>query len=171
MDEVITKATTEDIPHLVPLINSAYRGDAARKGWTHEADLVAGDLRIDNVSLQTLMNDPDSVILKYVSGNEIQGCVYLQTQDKHLYLGMLTVQPEIQARGIGKKLLVASEQYARGKNLSKIEMRVITLRPELIDWYERHGYKSTDKRQPFHTDTRFGIPTTDFEFMIMEKML
>jgi ribosomal protein S18 acetylase RimI-like enzyme len=166
----VSVATGTDIPELVILINSAYRGESSKKGWTTEADLLDGQ-RTDIESLGMLLNKPGSVLLKYVNAeNKISACVNLQQQGRKLYLGMLTVSPTLQGSGIGKKLLAASEQYARENNFEAIRMTVISLRLELIAWYERHGYNRTSETQPFPTgDPKFGIPKQFLEFVVLEK--
>ena len=125
---MISTANTEDVPALVTLINSAYRGEASRKGWTTEADLLAGELRTDIPTLTELMNKPGAAILKYSpeEGN-ITGCVYLQKQERGLYLGMLTVSPELQGAGIGKQLLVAALIHAKKNDCPGIFMNVISV--------------------------------------------
>ena len=168
----VSIASPQDINALVALINGAYRGEASKKGWTTEADLVQGELRTDIASLTDILKNKDAIMLKYVSENgDIAGCVYLHKQERRLYLGMLTVSPLLQGSGIGKKLLKAAEQYAKENNCSSIFMNVIYIRHELIAWYERHGYRQTDERKPFPTDQRFGIPTQVLEFLIMEKVV
>ena len=168
----ITTAQIEDIPQLVELINSAYRGDASKKGWTTEADLLMGELRTDNATLTTLFNNPTATILKYVSAdNIIAGCVYLDQQERGLYLGMLTVSPLLQAAGIGRQLMSAAENLAKAKNCPCIFMNVISVRYELIAWYERNGYQKTGETKPMSADTRFGIPTQPLEFAIMQKTM
>ncbi len=168
---LISIATPEDVPSLITLLNSAYRGQAAKKGWTHEADLIEGEERMDAATLLQMMQDPNAVIVKYVSGKEIIGCVYLQKQGEALYLGMLSVSPGLQAQGIGKQLLAYAEGIAKEKQCSKIEMRVISKRHELIQWYERHGYQDSGKRIPFDAKPKFGVPREPVEFMIMVKPL
>ena len=167
----ITTATIEDIPQLVSLINSAYRGEASKQGWTTEADLLEGDLRTDIPTLTSLMNEPGSMVLKYFTGEGILGSVYLRKQERGLYLGMLTVSPQKQAAGIGKELMEAAEAVAKEKNCSCIYMNVISIRSELIAWYERQGYYKTGETKPLPADTRFGKPTRALEFAIMEKTL
>ena len=168
----ISIASKEDIQVLVALINSAYRGDASKKGWTTEANLLKGDLRTDISTLTGLIENPQSVILKYTTAeNVIAGSVYLEIQEKGLYLGMLTVSPQLQAAGIGRQLLVAAEEYAKEKECPCIFMSVISVRHELIAWYERHGYKNSGETKPFPDDDRFGIPTQFLEFIIMEKTM
>jgi ribosomal protein S18 acetylase RimI-like enzyme len=168
----IIAATIQDIPALVPLINSAYRGDASKKGWTTEANLLEGEQRTDVDFLTNLLSNSAANMLKYKDAdNSIIGCVYLEKMERGLYLGMLTVSPLQQAGGIGKKLLAAAEVYGKEKGCPCIFMKVISLRHELIAWYERHGYHKTGETKPLPGDNRFGIPTQPLEFLIMEKIL
>lgn len=168
----VTIATIEDIPSLVPLLNSAYRGDASKKGWTTEADMIEGSLRTDETTLSELMQQPGAVILKYTDPeNKIAGCVFLRKEDKKIYLGMLSVSPLIQAKGIGKQLMAAAEAYAAEQACTSIYMRVISIRYELIAWYERKGYYNTGITQPFPNEPKFGIPKQPIEFILMQKDL
>ncbi|PWV51500.1 ribosomal protein S18 acetylase RimI-like enzyme [Chitinophaga sp. S165] len=161
----------EDIPAIDFLVNSAYRGDSARIGWTHEADLLNGS-RVDADIIAQLVADPNITLLKYTEDGQIIGCVCLEKREDHVYLGMLTVNPSLQAKGIGKALLEAAESYAPVLGCNTIEMTVITVREELIAWYIRRGYRNTGKIKDFPTgDTRFGIPVTRLEFVVLEKQL
>ncbi|MBX2947425.1 MAG: GNAT family N-acetyltransferase [Cyclobacteriaceae bacterium] len=167
----ILPALPEDAPELSELVNSAYRGDTGRQGWTTEADLIDGS-RTDAELLKAVIEMPGSVILKYVEDGKIKGCVELRKEEDKLYLGMLTVNPTIQGKGIGKALLKASEAEAARQECNAIFMNVLTVRKELIDWYIRHGYHDSGKRKPFSfTDPRFGFPKQPLEFMIMEKQI
>jgi predicted N-acetyltransferase YhbS len=167
----ITPATKEDIPELNRLVNSAYRGEGSKQGWTTEADLLDG-IRTDPEALDDMMGQPGAVVLKCVdSEGRLFGCVFLRKTEQKLYLGMLTVSPERQAAGIGKKLLKASEAYARGQGCDRIVMSVISVRQELIDWYSRNGYSPTGETAPFPNDPRFGIPKQPLEFIMMEKLV
>lgn len=171
MNGKISTATIDDIPQLLQLINSAYRGDEAKKGWTHEAELIDGTIRTDETSLKELIEKPNAVILKYETDQTIAGCVYLEKKASKLYLGMLSVSPQIQAQGIGKKLLKAADDYAKQNDCAVIEMTVISVRKELIAWYERNGYKDTGKREPFPDDGKFGNPRQQLEFVYLETQL
>ena len=167
----ISTATEDDVQYLDVLINSAYRGEYSKKGWTTEADLLGG-LRIDANSLKELVQKPNAVFLKCCYDNgEILGCVYLEKQDTKMYLGFLTVSPILQASGIGKQLLAAAEKYTTENNCISVYMTVISLRKELVAWYERHGYNPTGETKPFPTDEKFGIQKQPLELMVMEKML
>ena len=168
----VSIAVKDDIQELVPLINSAYRGEASKKGWTTEADLLEGELRTDISTLTHLLNNPNAAMLKYTNPDgSISGCVFLEKKDRGLYLGMLTVSPLQQANGIGKQLLLASELYAKENNYPCIFMNVIPQRVELTAWYERHGYHKTGETNPFPDNDRFGTPTQPLEFIIMEKKI
>ena len=165
----ISIATTNDIPKLVSVINSAYRGQGSQKGWTSETDLFDG-LRINIKTLTELMDNKNAVILKYVNDNVVLGCVYLQKQHSQIYLGLLSVSPDIQASGIGKQLLTAAEEYARENNYLKIVMTVITVRTELVDWYKRRGYKPTGEVKPFPVDS-IDTPNQKLELFVLEKIV
>lgn len=165
----ISKATPQDIPQLVTLINSAYRGEESKRGWTTEAELLEGK-RINAEGLERIINTPDATILKCTNDGNIIGCVYLKRNDDKMYLGMLTVSPTLQSGGIGKKILKASEEYAAEQNCNAIEMTVISVRHELIAWYQRHGYHDTGKRSPFPDDP-LSTKKQPLEFIVMEKSL
>ncbi len=168
----ILPATLSDIPALLTLVNSAFRGDSARQGWTHEADLLHGDLRTDESSLHDLLQQAGGIVLKYCSAaGHMEGCVYLQVKTNELYLGMLTVMPALQGAGIGKMLLAAAEKHAQESGCAKIRMRVLSTRLELIAWYERHGYHFTGETEPYAFDHKFGVPTQPLEFVILEKTM
>ncbi|HEU4470009.1 MAG TPA: GNAT family N-acetyltransferase [Flavisolibacter sp.] len=167
----IAIAGPSDIAGLERLVNNAYRGEEAKKGWTHEADLIEGTKRIDAAALGQLMQNEHAVILKYTLDNVIVGCVYLEKKEEMLYLGMLSVSPSIQAQGIGRKLLKAAEAYAKELSCRSIEMTVISARHELIAWYERNGYEKTQRSLPFHTEEKFGKPRVPVAFIIMKKNL
>lgn len=166
----VLKATLADIPELLQLVNSAFRGPASKQGWTTEADLLEGDLRIDAAGIEAMLQDPTATILKYTNSLAvIEGCVYLQQRHKQLYLGLLTVNPLLQGAGIGKILLVAAEAHAITCQCSSIVMRVISVRKELIAWYLRHGYRLTGTKEAFAVNEKFGRPTQPLEFEILEK--
>jgi len=164
-------ASGSHVAPLVQLVNSAYRGDSSKQGWTTEADLLDG-IRTDEEALTSMIQQPHSVILLCTNGqNELAGCVNLQKHEEKMYLGMFTVSPVMQAKGIGKALLKAGENYAKDKGCSIVRMTVITVRHELIQWYERRGYHDIGERKPFPDDPRFGIPKQPLEFLVMEKRI
>ncbi len=168
----LRKAETADIPRLAEMINRCYRGEASKKGWTTEADLIAGDLRTDEADLTKLMaNDAACIVTCSHAEAGIVGCVYLEKKGERLYLGMLSVDLDWQASGIGKRLLMATEAHAISLGCKAIFMQVISARTSLIDWYSRYGYQPTGERMPFDVDTKFGVPKVPLEFWIYEKKM
>ena len=168
----IAIATITDIPAINRLLNSAYRGETSKQGWTTEADLIAGETRTDEADLKQVMEQEDSVFLKYTNEqHQITGCVNLQQYEDKLYLGMLSVEPQLQGGGIGKQLMQAAEEYAKALHCTAIYMSVISVRTELVQWYERHGYKDTGERHPFVGDELIGRQLQPLEFMMMEKKI
>lgn len=166
----ISPATVADIPALNELVNSAYRGETSRRGWTTEADLLDG-IRTDEDSLRALLDNPTATLLTYKVADELLGCVYLDVQGDELYLGMLTVSPDAQANGIGKQLLAAADQLALDHRCRVIAITVIPQRHELVAFYERRGYHATGETEAFPDDPRFGIPKEPLSFIVMEKVV
>ena len=167
----IRQATISDIPAIEKLVNSAFRGESSRQGWTTEADLLDG-IRIDKPALKEMIETPEAVIYNYYDEDQtLMGCVFLHKQDTKLYLGMLTVSPFHQNEGIGKQLMLAAESYALSNNCTSITMNVLNDRVELTDWYIRQGFYLTGERKKFPADSRFGIPKKELFFHIMEKKL
>jgi ribosomal protein S18 acetylase RimI-like enzyme len=168
---MITKATLQDISELEMLVNSAYRGESSKKGWTTEANLLEG-IRIDTNELSEIIEDSKSSIFKYQENNQILGCVLLVEKTNKLYLGMLCVNPELQNSGIGKKILQFANDYAIDKGLPRIIMTVISERIELISWYNRHGYFDSGEREPFPDNHEQDIISGDsLEFIVLEKIV
>ncbi|MEQ1799911.1 MAG: GNAT family N-acetyltransferase [Lacibacter sp.] len=168
----ISKATVADAAELVDLLNSAYRGESSKQGWTTEAHLIAGDVRTNEQTVRDVINEPGSVILKCTDEqNHIVGTVNLQKHHHKLYLGMFSVSPASQGGGIGKKLLIAAEAHAREVDCSMIYMKVISVRTELIDWYKRNGYVDTGEIEPFIEDGLTGKHLQKLEFAVLEKTI
>jgi ribosomal protein S18 acetylase RimI-like enzyme len=167
----ITPSTLNDVSELNILINKAYRGESSKKGWTTEANLLDG-LRIDEATLVEYINDADTAILKYTNNNGgIEGCVYLNRGTDKLYIGMLSVNPELQNTGIGRQLLEAATEHAKQLNCDTLWMTVISTRSELIAYYERKGFELTGEKKPFPTDTKFGIQKQPLELIVLQKLI
>lgn len=165
------KAEIKDSELISTFVNSAYRGEPSKKGWTTEADLLGGQ-RTDAEKIQEMITDPDSHIELSEKDGQMLGCVYLKKENTVLYFGMLTVDPTLQNQGIGKILLNRIEELADNWGIKSIRMTVISVRKELIEYYERRGYKRTGKTEPFpENDPRFGLPKTKLEFHEFAKTL
>jgi ribosomal protein S18 acetylase RimI-like enzyme len=166
----IRAATIEDVPKLVRLVNSAYRGADGQVGWTNEAHLIGGP-RTGVSDVEELVEEPGGVILTSWIDGGLVGCVYLKTAKEKVYLGMLSVWPAMQGAGVGKTLMAAAAEYARGQGCEAIRITVISVRDELIAWYERHGFVRTGEVEPFHAGDRFGTQKQQLELAVLEKAL
>ncbi|MFL6621756.1 MAG: GNAT family N-acetyltransferase [Sulfurifustaceae bacterium] len=166
------KATKEDAAQIAALVNSAYRGESSKQGWTTEADFLGGQ-RTDEGEITKLIEADGSLILLCFQENEMIGSVHLERSDAGAYLGMFTVKPTLQARGIGKRFLEVAERTVQTEwGAKRIVMAVITRRTELIAFYERRGYRRTGRFETFPNDIKFGIPTVpDLRFELLEKTL
>jgi ribosomal protein S18 acetylase RimI-like enzyme len=166
-------ATAGDVPELVRLVTSAYRGETSRQGWTTEANILDGE-RIDPDVLLRDIERPRSRVIVAERDGRMLACVHVADEGGAGYLGMFSVQPELQGGGLGKQLMAEAERVVRDEwGLPVMRMTVIDLREELIAFYERRGYHRTGITKPFpYGDPRFGIPRRDdLRFEILEKPL
>jgi GNAT superfamily N-acetyltransferase len=174
----VRPATPADATELSRLVNSAYRGDSSRRGWTTEADLLDGQ-RTDPDTLEQDLSRPGVTILclRESESGPILACVSLELFDdargKGCHLGMLTVNPTLQAQGLGKILMQRSEAFARSRGAARMRLGVIQLREQLMQWYERRGYERTGETRPFpYGDEKWGLPRqADLHFVLFEKAL
>ncbi|MDG2532909.1 GNAT family N-acetyltransferase [Sphingomonas sp. HITSZ_GF] len=147
----IRPATREDLPALHPVIERAYRGESARAGWTHEADLIKQGARTDLATLEAIVVDPSQRLLVACWGAGPIGCVHVNDiGGGRAYLGLLCVDPMLQAGGLGKQLVAAAEACARQLFGSQMmEMTVFEQRTELIAFYERRGYRRAGEKRDY----------------------
>ncbi|MFB7971375.1 GNAT family N-acetyltransferase [Streptomyces rubiginosohelvolus] len=163
-------ATEADVPALVALIESAYRGDSSRTGWTTEADILQGQ-RTDEQGVRDVIDAPASRLLAVERGGELVACCQLEHRGDAAYFGMFAVRPGLQGGGLGKLIIAEAERAAKeGWGVGEMHMTVISVRDDLIAWYERRGYRRTGELTPFpYGDERFGIPQRDdlaFELLV-----
>lgn len=166
-------ATTADIPAIVALTQSAYRGQSSRAGWTTEADLLDGQ-RIDALAVRECIERARSRIVFAERDGALIASAHVAVDDGAGYFGMFSVRPDAQGGGIGRQMLAEAERIARDEwQQATMRMTVIDVREELIAWYLRRGYRRTGITKPFpYGDERFGIPRRDdLRFAVLEKPL
>ncbi|MBU8976536.1 MULTISPECIES: GNAT family N-acetyltransferase [unclassified Lysobacter] len=167
-------ATHADIDALVALVESAYRGDVSKQGWTTEADMLGGR-RTGPDDIQACIDRPRSVILIAERADaELIACAHVAEENGAGYFGMFSVSPTQQGGGIGKQVITEAERLVREDwSLPAMRMTVIDIRDELIAFYERRGYRRTGIKKPFpYGDERFGVPKRDdLRFEVLEKSL
>ncbi|HEY6942862.1 GNAT family N-acetyltransferase [Dokdonella sp.] len=166
-------AEPADVDAIVELVQSAYRGEGSKQGWTTEADMLDGQ-RTDAAGVSALLAAPGSLVLLAESGARLVACAHVECQGVTAYFGMFSVSPQLQGGGIGRAMLGEAERIARGEwGCRQMQMTVISIRDELIAWYERRGYRRTGVFKPFpYGDERFGIPKRDdLRFELLVKAL
>ncbi|KAK3291184.1 acyl-CoA N-acyltransferase [Chaetomium fimeti] len=188
-------ATADDLPLIHPLVESAYRGDESRLGWTTEADLISGT-RIDKAGLLAKITDPAGAVLLATTtttttttttnetnaptNEELIACCEVSQRDddaaQTAHFGMFAVSPRRQGGGVGRRVLAHAEAYcARAWGAARLEMTVIASRAELLAWYARRGYRPTGAHRPFPADelARLGgvALVGDLRFLVLEKEL
>jgi ribosomal protein S18 acetylase RimI-like enzyme len=168
---MIKKALLIDIPNLEILANRAYRGEPSTLGWTTEKHLIAGNVRTDKEDLESKINNPNACILVYEEDEAIIGMVYVEKREASMYLGMLCVEPTLQSKGVGKKLMQAATQQAIHWHCTSIEMIVLPMRTELIAWYNKQGYIDIGKNIPFEVPQKFAQPLQPLHFITLQKTL
>ncbi|MFD5101335.1 GNAT family N-acetyltransferase [Streptomyces albidochromogenes] len=166
-------ATEADADALVALIESAYRGDASRAGWTTEADILQGQ-RTDPEGVLDVIKSPDSRLLTVEQEGVLVACCQLEHRGAAAYFGMFAVRPALQGAGLGKVIIAEAERTVREEwGAREMHMTVISVRDDLIAWYERRGYRRTGRMTPFpYGDERFGVPQRDdLRFELLVKTL
>jgi ribosomal protein S18 acetylase RimI-like enzyme len=168
-------ATAADVPAIVDLVESAYRGDASRVGWTTEADLLDGQRTDADVVAEAVADTAGRILLATDESGHLVACCQVEPHgDGVCYFGMFAVRPTAQGSGIGRSMLAAAEAFGRDElGAGTMEMTVIAQRDEPIAWYERRGYARTDEVRPFpYGDERFGKPRRDdLHFVVLAKDL
>ena len=168
-------ATPDDVATVVDLVDSAYRGERSKAGWTTEAELLGGQ-RTDAEAIAEVVAAADSRVLLASDehGDVIACCVIQQLRAGRSYFGTFAVRPGVQGSGVGKQLLAEAERMARDDwSCDAMEMTVIGQREDLIAWYLRRGYATTGEMRPFpYGDERFGLPKReDLYFVVLAKSL
>jgi ribosomal protein S18 acetylase RimI-like enzyme len=166
-------ATSADTTAVIALVESAYRGDASRVGWTTEADFLDGR-RTGPDDIENILSRAQSQLLLAERDGALLACAHVAVEDGAGYFGMFSVDPSQQGGGIGKIVLAEAERIAREQwQCPAMRMTVIDIRDELIAFYERRGYRRTGIKKPFpYGDARFGLPKRDdLRFEILEKPL
>ena len=162
IDLRFTYATVADVPRLAALIELAYRGTEAAAGWTNETDILEGP-RSSPGEVEQLIRDPNSRFVLTSHGGKLVGSALLKKHGDGAYFGMFAIDPSLQQQGLGKVVIARCETAVQELWDAKfLELTVISLRHELIAWYQRRGYRSVG---------RWRWDVTNYESVVLSKIL
>jgi GNAT superfamily N-acetyltransferase len=152
----IRRGAGDDAEALTRLINAAF---------AVEQVAFDGD-RVDPQGVRGYMTSGTFLLAEDAAG--LAGCVYIETRGERSYLGLLSVDPKRQGRGLGRKLMAEGENLALGAGCRAMDLRVISPRAEqLLPFYLRLGYRETGTR-PFPADLGSKVPA---HYILMSKPL
>ena len=100
-------------------------------------------------------------------GDALAGCVYIELRGERAYLGLLSVNPELQKSGVGSSLMSAGEAYCRQQGCSFMDILIVNRREDLPAFYKNRGYVETGTA-PFPADVITKLPV---HFIKMAKKL
>lgn len=162
-------AGPQDVAPVVEVVESAYRGDSSRAGWTTEADLLDGQ-RTDPEQVAAMLARPESTVVLAERDGRLLGCCHLERRAAGVaWFGMFAVRPRMQGAGIGRALVAEARRRAAEWGCTQMRMTVIRQRADLLAWYGRLGFQATGETEPFpYGDERFGRPLRDdLEFVVL----
>jgi N-acetylglutamate synthase-like GNAT family acetyltransferase len=149
-------ATAADAPRITVLINAAFR--------KAEGFFVDGP-RISEAEIEQHLARGRFLLAE--TGDNLNGCVYVELRGERSYLGLLSVDPACQQSGLGSFLMSAAENYCREQGSRFMDIFIVNLREELPPFYQRRGYVESGTA-PFPADV---VTKTPCHFIIMSKAL
>ncbi len=149
-------ATPADAANITAIINAAFR--------IAEEFFIDGN-RITQAEVEKLL--AKGTFLLAETGDQLDGCVYVELRGERSYLGLLSVDPGRQQGGLGSLLMNAAESYCRERGSHFMDILIVNLREELPAFYRKRGYVENGTT-PFPEDVETKIPC---HFITMEKYL
>jgi len=149
-------ATAHHIDAITALINSAFR--MAEFFFIERA-------RIDPQTVRDLMTKGEFLLTE--ENGALAACVYLEKRGDRTYLGLLAVDPNLQGKGIGSRLMAAAENHCAKSGSRFMDLRIVNLRTENHAFYSRRGYVETGT-EPFPANFETKLPC---HFINMSKPL
>lgn len=164
-------ATLADVPRVAALIERAYRGPEAAKGWTNEAEILEGP-RSSTAEIERLIGDGEARFVTALDRGKLVGCALIKREGNGAYFGMFAIDPDVQGSGLGKAMMARCEAAVKELwGAKELRLTVISLRDKLIQWYERRGFVQTGEHEPFPFHEAKGALRTDFNLTVLRKLL
>lgn len=148
-------ATGADVEALVGVVNVAFRV---------ELSFLDGE-RVNRETVREFMRTGKFLLAE--DAGELVGCVYVEARKDRGYVGLLSVIPQRQGGGLGRKLMDAAENYFREAGCAGVDLRVISQRTPLPAFYRHLGYMETGTA-PFAAGVPAKVPG---HYILMSKSL
>jgi GNAT superfamily N-acetyltransferase len=150
-------AVKSDAEEITRVINAAFA--PAEKAFIDGDRVTLADV-LDYLERGVFLIAEDKLVIK--------GCVYLEQRgDERTYLGLLSVDPDVQGTGVGSLLMEAGENRSRTRKSLFIDILTVNHRTELKSFYKNRGYNETGT-SAFPTDIPTKLPC---HFINMTKEL
>lgn len=154
--DLVRVATTADAANITAVINAAFR---IAEEFFFDSD------RITQAEVEELLGK--GAFLLAETGDQLNGCVYVELRGERSYLGLLSVDPDRQQGGLGSLLMNEAERYCRGHGSHFMDIVIVSLREDLPAFYRKRGYVENGTT-PFPPDVETKIPC---HFINMAKSL
>ena len=124
-------ASAADVDSLVALITAAF---------VVERPILGGD-RTSPEGVRGYLERGTFLVAEDLNG--LAGCVYIELRGDRGYIGLLSVEPARQGSGLGRLLMQAAEDFCREKKCVAVDLRVVSARAPLPEFYRHLGYAET----------------------------
>lgn len=155
MDWTLREAGPADADRIAALVNRAFLAES----WFKSTD------RTNAEQVRELLSKGFFLLLE--ENARLLACVYLEPRGDRVYLGMLSVERDVQGRGIGRRMMQEAEGFSRRAGHVAIDLRIVHVREELPPYYRRFGYVEAGT-EPAPNFPGVNIP---IHFVLMTKSL
>ena len=135
MTRVPRQAGESDVPAIVALVNVAFAPERA---------FVDRD-RTDATEIAAMMTRGVFFVVDNEGGGLLAAMYLERRATDRVYLGMLSIQPSKQGRGLGRAMMAAAETQARAWGATALDIRILHLRTELPPFYVKLGFEETGR--------------------------
>ena len=153
----IRVATGDDAPAMITLINEAFMVEDFLEGTRTDAERMVKSMGTGQF---LVAEDPASKIV---------ATVYIELHGERGYFGMLAVDPSQQGKGLGRMMIDAAENHCRKLGCDYMDIKVLSLRKGLPEYYRQFGYIETGA-EGFRPSRPFK-PGVECHCIVMSKAL
>ena len=154
-DCVVREAAKSDIEAITDVVNRAFEIEKFFKsGDRTDAAEVAAMMRLGKILLLT-------------SAGQVVAVVFVKVKGDRMYAGLLAVDPQWRVPGTGTRMMDETENYARAAGCKWMDIRIVSVRPELKRLYRKRGFVETGTESGDSIETA----TQPVHFIAMSKPL